>query len=455
MVNSISTILKRGRFAVAGMLFALSVVTAGAATISNPSTAKAAACDPVNIVYCGLNGSNLNTAINSFQADYNNGSNNGHTDLKAVYRWAGATDNSVAAMNSNNTKLGTLYRNGDIKVNGTLVGHDAWVSARFGAGQAGFEHVEGDVWARKTTTSFAEASAPVIVHMDNNGNADFAVMIGCGNAVKFPPVVQQHPMLSCDNLTKDKITDRKFHFSASASAKDTNITKYVFDFGDGNSDTVRTNNKQATTSHSYDKFDHDYKVRVTVYSSDFQGGKTGSNCVLTVHTSAQPVQPALVCDDLRANNSGLKYTFYATATATNATIKSYTFHFSDGTTATTVATSAQRAVLKHTFTKYNTQETVYVTVKASDNLQTARTARCTLKFTTPKQKECKPGIPVGDQRCSECQPSGQMNACVPPTPQAPKELAKTGPAGMIGLFGGTSTLGALVHRLILRRKLGL
>lgn len=454
MVNSISNLFTRGRFAVAGVLFALSVVTAGAATISNPHAAKAAGCDPVNIVYCGLDGSSLNSAINTFRADYNGGSNHGHNDLKAVYRWAGATDNSVANMSTNNTKLGTLYRNGDIKVNGTLVGHDASVSARFTEG-AGFTQISDGVWARKTTTSFAEASAPVIVHFGNDGNADFAVMVGCGNAVKFPPVQQRHPELSCVNLSRDKISDRKFHFTATASAHDTTITKYVFDFGDGNGDTVRTNNQRAATSHSYSKFDHDYKVRVTVYSNDFANGKTSSDCVLTVHTSAQPVQPALVCDDLRANNNGLKYTFYASATATNATIKSYTFHFSDGTNATTVATSAQRAVLKHTFTKYNTKETVYVTVKATEGLQTSRTAHCSLTFTTPKQNECKPGVPVGDSRCNQCQPSGQMNACVPPTPQTPKELANTGPAGAIGLFGGTSALGALVHRLILRRKFGL
>jgi hypothetical protein len=461
---TIKNLYKRGRFAVAGALFALSVVMAGAATVSTPSFAKADSCDPVNIVRCGLDGRSLSASIDSFQADYNNGSNDGHHDLKAVYRWAGATDASVANMNTSNTKLGTLYRNGDIKVNGTLVGHDAWVAARFGAGQNGFTQISSDAWARKTTTSFAEASAPVIVHMTNAGSADFAVMVGCGNAVKFPPVIQSHPQLSCDNLAKDKVADRKFQFTASASAKDTMITKYVFDFGDGAVDTVRTNNRKANTSHLYEKSDHDYKVRVTVFSSDFQNGKSGASCVLTVHTSPQPIKPALSCDQLaqKLDNRALAYTYTAKATATHTTITSYVFTYRDTSNNTvmtkTVRTSANSASDTHTFAKNNTTYLISVVVNSKD-VSNVTSASCKHKLTTPPVNECKPGIPMGDVRCSECVPGETQVAegCVTTVtpPQAPQALADTGPVGLLGIFGGTSALGAFVHRLILRRKLGL
>jgi hypothetical protein len=425
MVNSAKILLKRGRFAVLTALFALSVVTAGAATVTHPSAANADSCDPVNIVLCGLDGRSLSSAINSFQAGY--------------------------------------------KVNGTLVGHDAWVAARFGAGQKGFVQVSGDAWARKTTTSFAEASAPVIVHMDNAGNADFAVMIGCGNAVKFPPVVQRHPSLSCNNLAKDKVADRKFHFTASASAKNTNITKYVFDFGDGTSDTVRTNNQKANSSHSFAKFDHDYKVRVTVFSSDFAGGKSNNNCVLTVHTSPQSVKPALTCDQLaqKVDSQALTYTYTAKATASKTTITSYVFTYLDTSNNTkvvkTVRTSAAKASDIHTFAKNNTTYRISVVVNSKD-INGVTSASCKHKLTTPPVNECKPGIPVGDHRCVVCAPGetqvpeGCVTIVTPPstpTVLGASTLTNTGPAGMVGLFGGTTALGALVHRLILRRKLGL
>jgi hypothetical protein len=467
MVGSVKKLLKRGRFAAVSALFALSIATAGAATITSPSAAKADSCDPVNIVLCGLDGRSLDSAINSFRAGYNNGGNNGHNDLKAVYRWSGATDASVAGMNSSNTKLGTLYKNGDIKVNGTLVGHDAWVAARFGGGQNGFVEISPGVWARKTTTSFAQASAPVIVHMNANGNADFAVMIGCGNAVKFPPVEQRHPSLSCDNLTKDKVADRKFHFNASASAKDTTITKYVFDFGDGTNDTVRTSTKTASTSHSFAKFDHDYQVRVTVFSSDFANGKTSGNCVLTVHTSPQPVKPALTCDQLaqKVDNQALTYTYTAKATATKTTITSYVFTYLDTSNNTSVTkmvrTSAASASDTHTFAKNNNMYLISVVVNSKD-INNVTSASCKHKLTTPPVNQCKPGIPVGDVRCTECVPGetqlpeGCVTTVTPPTTPTvlgASTLTDTGPGSFLAIFGLSSTVGVLVHRFVLRRFL--
>jgi hypothetical protein len=297
--------------------------------------------------------------------------------------------------------------------------------------------------------------------MNNAGTADFAVMVGCGNAIKFPPVVQSHPQLSCDNLTKDKVADRKFHFTASASAKDTTITKYFFDFGDGSVDTVRTNNKQVSTSHSFAKFDHDYKVRVTVFSSDFQNGKSGANCVLTVHTSPQPVKPALVCDELaqKLDNKALTYTYTAKATATKTTITSYVFTYfdtSNNTKATkTVRTAATSASDTHTFAKNNNTYLISVVVNSTD-LNNVTSASCKHKLTTPPVNQCKPGIPVGDVRCSECAPGETQvpEGCVTtPTVLGASTLTNTGPGSFLAIFGLSSTAGVLLHRLVLRRFL--
>lgn len=190
----IHTIQNKSRLLLAGLMITVMGVSASSVLLQGNAFA-ASSCDKVNIVYCGLTGNSAASYISSFKADY--ASNvSGHkasptikhnyTDLQAVYNWTGATSASVAGMNTTNTKLGTMYRDGHIVVDGKTVATGAIVTARFTDG-AGFSKVEGNVYARKTTTSLAEATAQVIVYMPNN-HAVFAVMTECGNAVKVTPV---------------------------------------------------------------------------------------------------------------------------------------------------------------------------------------------------------------------------------------------------------------------------
>lgn len=174
-----------------------SVLTLGviAASIIPAVKASAASCDKVNIVYCGLNGSSDAGYISSFKSVYAS-NKSGHassptvkkdyTDIQAVYTWAGATSGMVSGMNTTNTKVGTLYRDGRIVVDGKVVATDAWVSARFTNG-AGFTKIGDGVYARKTTTSFANASSKVIVYFNADGKMVFASMVECANAVKATP----------------------------------------------------------------------------------------------------------------------------------------------------------------------------------------------------------------------------------------------------------------------------
>lgn len=165
-----------------------------AASIIPAVKASAASCDKVNIVYCGLNGSSDASYISAFKNIYNS-NKSGHassptvkkdyTDIQAIYKWAGATSTMVNGMNTTNTKVGTLYRDGRIVVDGKVVATDAWVSARFTNG-SGFTKIADGVYARKTTTSFANASAKVIVYF-KDGKMVFASMVECANAVKATP----------------------------------------------------------------------------------------------------------------------------------------------------------------------------------------------------------------------------------------------------------------------------
>lgn len=186
----IKSIIRKSRFVLAG---AVALGFVGATVFTSNAAVYAATCDKVNIVYCGVKGSDAASYISSFKSIYNS-NKSGHasssvkkdyTDIQAVYKWAGATPAMVNGMNTTNTKVGTLYRDGRIVVDGKTIATDAWVSARFTNG-SGFTKVTDGVWARKTTTSFANASAKVIVYM-KDGKMVFASMVECANAIKATP----------------------------------------------------------------------------------------------------------------------------------------------------------------------------------------------------------------------------------------------------------------------------
>ncbi len=455
-------------FGLAGWLLAVSLLTLGGLALAQPKQVNADNCDPVNIVLCGLDQRSLQTDIDSFQASYNSGSNGNHHDLKQVYRWAGATDASVGNMNTSNTKMGTLYRNGDIKVGGEVVGQDAWVAARFTQG-AGFVQISSDAWGRKTTTSFAEASAPVIVHF-NGSTADFAVMTGCANAVKLtpPPTPPQPPTpppapkphLVCSNLSANQVGDTlQFSFRAKADAQNTTITKYVFDFGDGQQQVVHTSSASADASHGYRDFGQTFHARVTVFSSDFAGGKTSADCTATIITAQKPTLACIgVVRTFTSNPLTNKFTASARATRTNIT--SYTFTYSDGTQRV-IQSNKLTATDAHTFAKNNFayQVSVAITGTTTDGKNIAAPA-CMVGITTPGTGECKPGVPIGRPECN-VQPCA-FDASIPATdtvhcqpPVAAKELLNTGPGDVIGAATGVSLLGTAGRLLYLRRKLSL
>lgn len=359
-------VARKSKLVIASALIAVGLTAVGAFALS-PAKAYAAACDNVNIIRCGLEGSTTNGYINSLQSVYEKNSDNGHSDIRKVMNWSGLSTAEVENMSTSNTKLGTIYRNGDVKVNGKVVATDAWVSARFTEG-SGFTKISDGVWARKTTTSFANASQQVLVHYDGD-TVDSVVIIDCGNAVKVTPVKPEAPKpepkpvasLSCDNLNAVPVANnsRSYRFTVNAALKNTTIQSYTFKFSDGTTKTVTTSRTAAETTHTFKDYAKTYTAKVYINGAD-QKNVSATDCEVRVTTPAAPVKPV---------------------------------------------------------------------------------------------EECKPGIPVGDERCEE--------TVIPETPdtpvtvveeeEEPEELAAAGPAGIVGLFAGTSVLGALGHRFIRNR----
>lgn len=192
--------------AIFGSFLAMSTLLLGVFVVSQPALAL---CDDVNIVRCGLNESSLGATINDFKGRYaRNDSGGGHRDFRAITHWSGLNAAQVQGMNAQNTKQGTLYRDGRVTVAGRTVGKGAWLTARFGGGRAGFVQVPNapGVFARKTVTDTARNSYPVIVMFDQNGQAVAAVVTDCANLVKFTPTIPPKPGVKIEkSVSKDKL----------------------------------------------------------------------------------------------------------------------------------------------------------------------------------------------------------------------------------------------------------
>ncbi len=471
--------------AVTGVMAFTMLASAAASIVASKPVYAASSCDKVNIVYCGVNKGSASSDISAFKSTYNS-NKSGHsasptvkkdyTDLKTVYNWAGASASIVSGMNTTNTKLGTLYKDGRIVVDGKVVATDAWVTARYNNGN-GFTHVTGNVYARKTTTSFAESSAPVLVNFQN-GKMAFAVMTGCGNAVKGTPKdtpkppEKPTPVMSCDLLTATKKGDYDYEFAAKATAENATVTNYAFDFGDGQTQNVATGAKTANASHKYAKAGtFTASVKVTFTANGKTSTLTAAKCATPVKPTTPPTKPeeckpGIPVGDERCNEqpkveykcveltalanktNSLQYSFTVKATAENATIDSYTVDFGDNTPAYTGTNPA----VDHTYAKagtYNTKASIKVTANGKTEVVTG--ADCAKKVTI-EQPMCtvagKETLPVDSPECKETPVTPET----PKTPETPTELPNTGAGNIIGLFSGFSIAGTAAHRLISRRR---
>ena len=220
-----------------------------------------------------------------------------------------------------------------------------------------FHFGDGSDDATVTTASTSHTYAP--------GNYDAQVFVNASDghsnvtseACKVHLSVAPLPRLSCDSLTATPGTidpangNQAYGFVARATAQNTIITSYVFEFGDGQNQTVTTSDTTANADHTYAP--GDYTARVTVKTAT--DSKTSDACKATIHV-APPQESSLVCASLSATPGEIAedgsqgFHFNATATKNNATITNYVFSFGDGSADATVTTDALSASTDHTYT---------------------------------------------------------------------------------------------------------
>lgn len=433
-----------------------------AGVLLHTSVAQAASCDKVNIIYCGLSGSSTSAEIDSLQHYYSTSKDSyGNTDIRSIMQWGGWTTSMVNNATTSNTKKGTLYRNGEIKVGGEVVAKGTVVSARFTEG-SGFTHISGNVYYRKTTTSFAHSSVPVLVHFDSDGNANAAIMSDCGNVLRFTVVTKPKPkpkpaVAKCESLDTPVVVNKDTHtysFTAHAKVQNATFTGGSFDFGDGNKAAGTVSGLTLTAKHQYTA-SGSYTITATLKFS-VDGSKQTDTCQTSLKVDIQT--PYYECTSLTGSvldQDTYSYRFVANmAYGNGATFKSASFDFGDGNTETGVtSTDGKTVTVDHTYDEagnYSVSAVLYFSVNGA--AVTAKTCRAVVTPTTPPTPECKPGIPVGDERCNPCPYDSSISADDEDCEAPVTTLPDTGAGNVITLGAAALVGGFLWYRHLLFKR---
>lgn len=420
------------------LLVASAVILLGAGVVAfNAITASqhaAAAglprdCDNNSIIYCGA------TTKDEFVQKYNQNANG---DLKTVYEHFGLSPDELSRFQST-AKMGTVYKDGRVVVDGKVVGTNARSIGRHSIPGSSPMNIGGKTYYMSpNSTAFQSNSIQAHVMM-NGDKVEFIALTSCGNGVEVT-----QPDYRCDMLNRTQVDRDTFQFSSKVTAKDgAKLTKVVYDFGDGQK--VEKTSATEVVTHNYAKAGN-YTAKVTAYFEVNGETKTHTSAECTKPVEVKPA-PGYDCTALIAKKiTRTKYEFTATSEVSGgATLKDASFNFGDNQTAEGIKPKeANKVVIEHNYAKEGTY-----TITATLNFNIAdgvKSAKCEAKVTVAPEdcksnpnrpecqpKECKPGIPEGDARCKE----------------TPTELPSTGPADMIGSalgIGGIVTAGGYYLR---------
>jgi hypothetical protein len=372
-------------------------------------------CIENSIIYCGA------TTIDEFVKKYKQ---NKSGDLKSIYAAFGLSENELSRFELT-AKPATIYKNGQVKVDGKVWAHDAKSIGRWDKPGATSMKIAGKTYyLRDNSRAFESDSIKGFVMM-NGDKVEFITLTSCGN-----PVKATQPSYSCDMLKSKKVNDTTYQFSANVTANNgAKLSKVVYDFGDGKK--VTKTKASDVVTHEYAK-PGTYNAKVTAYFDYFNNSftHTSKDCATKI-TVPQPPKQSYACDSLSARKvSRTRYEFTAVAEMKGATLKNADFSFGDNQSAKNIEPKdAKTVVVEHEYAREGEYK-----ITATLNFTTAngiKSDKCIVTITVDKQppKECKPGIPEGDERCEE-------------KPEQPQELPSTGPAEIIGSAIGLGSIAA-------------
>ncbi len=410
----------QGNNVLVGAFFGLGLLTFGFLGLTQFSTsAEAADCSGNSIMRCGAN----------TPTEFKNKCNaNAEGDLKAIYgHYRIPCDIRVVE--------GRSYKDNTVRVNGRVVATNAQSIGRFKKpGDHAIAIAGKTYWEAPNSSAFASDGLRTYVALDANGNFMYAVLADCGNPVyakPVPPKPKPQPKYTCDSLTMTSSTASKKQFTAKGSASNgAQITGYVFDFGDGNTQ----DSASATATHEYAPGSYTAKVSVRVTVNGQTQLVSGPNCVAKVEVKAPAAVDCTALDAIAKGNN--TFDFKITETHTNATYKGATLDFGDGNKTSITGTTAT-----HQFEKPGSY-TVTATLSFDVDGQVKK-ATCSTQVTM-EVCETNPSLPKDSPDCAVCEYDSSLPKDSPDcvAPAAPvEELPQTGAGNIImGGFGAGSMI---------------
>ena len=411
-------------------------------------------CTKNSIIKCGV--TSASDFIATVKADKQG-------DLKALYGSLNFTSKYYDDF-VKEAKIGTAKTNGDIVVDGQVISRNSWSLGRDKKSYSEPYKVGNVTYQKSMSTDVLAKDLPVLVWFDSNGNPAAVIIMACGNPMGGKGVV---PGYKCDELQAkaDKDEANTYDFTTNApttgSAK---VSKVVYHFGDGSKAETRPSVDDVVT-HTYKK-SGTFSAKATVYVKLPNGKEitvNGDGCVKKIVVKIKKPAPtekaAWQCTGLKATaktktNDDYAYTLRANTKLTNASLVSGDFDFGDGSTQNDVKPA-------------ETDDT-FISVDHAYKTAGDHTAKVTLTFKADKGAKAATDTKT-DITCAvtftikQLTTPATVTPAVSTTPTTPavlsaattavKELPATGPAGLVGLFAGTSALGAVGYRWNARRRL--
>ncbi len=232
------------------------VVVAAAAVLSLgfASTTQAASCPGNDIMPCGASSrtSFISKLKNNNPSDMDNIYGDSRYDLPKSQYDEFAKYAKSGKINPNN---------GNITVDGKTVGYNGLSLGRNSKGSLSSSlKINGKTYYQSHIKDLTKYFNDAMVLFDDKGNVQTVIMNLCGNPIKVTP---NNPKYECKALNATKVNDTTYKFSSSVSASNgASVTKVVYDFGDGKTQTEKS--PSTVVTHTYTTAGT-YTAKVTAY----------------------------------------------------------------------------------------------------------------------------------------------------------------------------------------------
>ncbi|HEU4914898.1 MAG TPA: LPXTG cell wall anchor domain-containing protein [Candidatus Saccharimonadales bacterium] len=442
-------------------------VSLGLATKQKTQAATVRECTTNSINYKNINGGCGSATISEYIADLRD---NNPSDLQTIsknftneFHLAPSEYNDFLA----HAKMGMAYEDGRVVVDGQTVLTHSWSIGRHSKPYSTAMNISGAgtfhrSWSRDV---FAVNSIPVMVYFAKDGTVQYVAMNPCGNPMGGEKVTSTATCKAL-NSAPDKSNPNKYTFTTTANfGGNAQLSRVVYTFSD-TGETVTKNSLTAPVEHTFKKSG---TVTVKVYAKVPGGHEILATTVVDCSKQIKYVPPIAACVSLVAtalDDQKRKFRFTVTAkTDKYSKLVSADFTLDSKTTTTGVTDKDNKGNI---YKDYAFTDEVKHTVVATVNFTTlegAKSVKCQASVTPSKLPKCEvPGkehLPPDSPECAYCEVPGHEDLpkdsplCkeeTPPEKPPVTELPKTGTGSVIGLFAGTSAIGAAAHAVITRRR---